>query len=254
MRLWQIRPRTVLRVTLVLFTTVIPLLAFPLASTRFVFWIRTQVGSQYYVEQSYLGDAAFWLCVGMMGVLPAGWVLFRPQARLWWLGLPVLVSLFMIWYPYAKDSIYHPLGISPSPGILAARYVQQQLGQVRGEIQSAADSGMSWRCLSGTMPTQSLYSHRGAALFYQRVCVDADQPMDLLLSSSPPGTIFIATTPGEPTVRLFATVLPQEMSDTASWLQSSFGRPGSFVLSLSASGTVRHLSPTSAPRGRTEYP
>jgi len=114
------------------------------------------------------------------------------------------------------------------------------------------ESETPWSCVSGRMPTQSLYSHRGAPLFYQQVCVDADQPLDSLLSSSAPGTIYIATKLGEPTIRLFATVLPTDMSDTTSWLQSRVGYPGSFVLSVPASGTVN--SSKSAPQGDTKSP
>ncbi len=246
---WRSRLQTVLRKPLVLFTTVLPLLAIVIAGARFVTWTRTQFGSHYYIEHSYLGDVAFWLCIGMIGVLPAGWVLFRPQARLWWLGLPALVSLFMFIYPNAKYSGIHLTGMSLPPEILAARHVQHQLSQVRTEIQQVVESGMPWRCMSGPMPTQSLYRHQGAPLSYQRVCVDADQPMESLLSSSAPGTIYIATKPGKPTIRLFATVLPRDMSDTASWLQSSFGHPGSFVLSLPTSGAVSSPSPKSSTLG-----
>jgi hypothetical protein len=246
------RLQPILRNTLVLSTTVLPLLAFVMAGRRFVTWIRTQFGSQFYIEHSYLGDVAFWLCLGMIGVLPSGWLLFRPQARVWWLGLPALVSLFMFIYPNAKYSDTHLFGMSLPPEILAARHVQHQLSQVRAEILQAVESGMPWRCISGPMPTQSLYRHQGAPLSYQRVCVDADQPMESLLSSSAPGTIYIAAKPGKPTIRLFATVLPRDMSDTASWLWSSFGRPGSFVLSLPTSGADSSPSSKSSTLGGTK--
>lgn len=241
MKPWHNRFPKVLRVTRVLFTTVLPMLAIVFAGARFVMWIRTYVGSQYYVEHSYLGDVAFWLCVGMIGVLPSGWVLFRPQAHPRWLILPALVSLFVVIYPGFKtrQDIYPLSFMSLPPEILAARYVQHQLVEeerlVRAAIEHAAESGTPWRCISGVIPTHSLYRQWGEPLFYQRECVDAAQPMESLLSSSAPGTIYIASSPRNPTIRLFATVLPRDLSDTASWLQSSFGRPSSFVLSSPAS-------------------
>jgi len=224
MRLWTIRPTTVLRVTLALLTSVFPLVALASAGMIFLTWIRIHAGNDYYVEHSYLDDAMFWMPIGLMGVLPVGWVLFRPQARLWWLALPALASLFVIAYPkFAPPHPYHR----------AVHEVYRQLVHVRDEFQQIAQPGKPWRCKSGPMATLSPYSQKGERLSYHQVCVTADQPMQSLLPSSAPGTIYVGISPGEQTIWLFATVLPQNMSATASWLQDPSGNPVLFVLSSS---------------------
>jgi len=222
MRSWFIRPKTVLRVTLALITSVFPLVALASAGMIFLTWIRTYAGTDYYVEHSYLGEAMFWLPIGLIGVLPAGWVLFRPHGSLWWLALPALASLFVIVYPkFAPPLPYHR----------AVNEVYRQLLQVREEFEQIAKPGKAWRCTSGPMPTLSPYSQKGERLFYHQVCVTAKQPMESLLQSSAPGTVYVGISPGEQTLWLFATVLPKNMSDTVSWLQDPSGMPVFFVVS-----------------------
>lgn len=53
----------------------------------------------YYVEYWSLRIAGWFLLVGMIGVLPDGRVLFQRQARLRWLWIPTLASLFLFLYP-----------------------------------------------------------------------------------------------------------------------------------------------------------
>jgi len=223
-RPWTIRFTTALRPALALLTAIFPLVVLTSGGMIFLTWIRVYAGNDYYVEHAYLGEAMFWLPVGLLGVLPAGWVLFRPQASLWWLVLPVLISGFVIGYPHFAP---------PLPYHRAVHEVYQQLVHVRDEFQQVAKPGTPWPCRSGPLPTLSPYSQKGARLFFHQVCVTAKQPMDSLLSSSPPGTIYVGISPGEQTIWLFATVLPQNMSATVSWLQDPTGQPVMFVLSSS---------------------
>jgi len=223
-RSWTIRLKTVPRVTLTLLTFVFPLGVLVSAGMMFLTWIRIHTSNDYYVEHFYLGDAMFWMLIGLVGVLPAGWVLFRPRSRLWWLVLPALASVFVIVYPkFAPPLPYHR----------AVHEVYRQLVHVRDEFQQRAKPGKPWRCSSQPMPTLSPYSQKGERLFYNQVCVTAGQPMDSLLPSSAPGTIYVGISPGEQTIWLFATVLPQNISDTVSWLQDPVGKPVFFVLSSS---------------------
>ena len=219
----RIRLQRVLRITLALISTAFPLLAIAAAGMDLLTWIRIHRGSQYYVDHGYLGEAVSWVLVGMIGVLPAGRVLLQPQARLLWLWLPTLVSLSMIMYPKFA---------SPLPYERAGDEVHSQLSQVYDEFRQAAGQGKSWRCASGPTTTLSPYGRTGERLPYQRVCVTADRPMGSLLPSSAPGTIYIATSPDEQTIWLFATVLPHNTSDTASWLRERTGEPVLLTLSL----------------------
>ncbi len=220
---WYSRPHTVLRVTLALVTTAFPLLAIAAAGMDLLTWIRIHRGSQYYVDHGYLGEAGWWLLLGMSGVLPTGRVLFQPQARLRWLWLPALVSLSMIVYPKFA---------SPLPYERAGDEVHSQLSQLYDELRHTAEQGKPWHCASGPIATLSPYGRTGERLSYQRRCVTADNPMGSLLPSSAPGTIYIATSPDEQTIWLFATVLPYNVSDTVSWLRERTGEPVLLTLSL----------------------
>ena len=85
---WPIRPQPLLRVTLALISIVFPLLAIAIGAADLLSWIRSYRGNQYYyVEYWSLEHARWFLLVGIIGVFPSGWVLFRPQARLRWLWL-----------------------------------------------------------------------------------------------------------------------------------------------------------------------
>jgi len=219
---WTIRFAAVLRRTLALLSGIFPLIVLASGGMIFLTWIRVHAGNDYYVEHAYLGEAMLWLLLGLLGALPAGWVLFRPHARLWWLVLPALISGFVIGYPHFA---------SPLPYHRAVREVYQQLVHVRDEFEQIAKPGTPWPCRSGPLPTLSPYSRNGERLFYDQVCVTGKQPMDSLLSSSAPGTIYVGISPGEQTIWLFATVLPQNISATVTWLQDPTGQPVMFVLS-----------------------
>lgn len=237
-----IRPRTILRVTLALVTTVFPLLSIVLGGTEFLSWIQVYFGTQdYYVDHWSLRSATWFLLVGMLGMLPAVRVLFQRQARLWWLWLSMLVPLFNIVYiNFLLFGHGHGHG-SVFSGDYAANVVHVRLAQLAGEVRQATEQGKPWHCASGPTTTLSPYNRAGERLFYQQVCVAADHPTEeSLLASSAPGTIYIATSPDEKVVWLMATVLPGSKSHTVRWLRGSSGKP--FVLtdfSLSEWGHMR---------------
>jgi hypothetical protein len=158
--------------------------------------------------------------VGIIGVFPSGWVLFRPQARLRWLWLSTLVPLFLIWYPNMIT-----LGGGGFAHVIAHKQVQHQLTQFAGELRQTTKEGQPWHCTSEPTTTLSPYSRAGERLFYQRVCVAADRPRASLLASSAPGTIYITTSPDEKVAWLMATVLPHNASDTVHWLRDRNGEP-----------------------------
>jgi hypothetical protein len=218
---WSIRSQTVLRVTLALVTTMLPLLLIVGGGAELLRWFQVHQGNQYYyLEYWTLKDAKWFLLVGMIGMLPAGLVLFRRQARLRWLWLSLLVPLFMIWYPnmitFEGGGIAH---------VSAHRQVRHQLARFAIELRHATEQGNPWHCTSEPTTTLSPYGRAGERLFYQRVCVAADRPRASLLASSAPGTIYIATSPDEKVAWLMATVLPQNSSETVHWLQDRNGEP-----------------------------
>ena len=218
---WPIRPQPLLRVTLALISIVFPLLAIAIGAADLLSWIRYYRGNQYYyVEYWSLEHARWFLLVGIIGVFPSGWVLFRPQARLRWLWLSTLVPLFLIWYPNMIT-----LGGGGFAHVTAHKQVQHQLTQFAGELRQTTKEGQPWHCTSEPTTTLSPYSRAGERLFYQRVCVAADRPRASLLASSAPGTIYITTSPDEKVAWLMATVLPHNASDTVHWLRDRNGEP-----------------------------
>ena len=226
---WHIKPQAVLRVTLALITTAFPLLAIAVGGADLLTWIRIGRDNQYYVDHWYLWDAGWWLLVGMIGVLPTVWVVCQPQARLRWLWLPVLVSLFMILYP---GMIKYAVIASPEPHEHARHEVRHQLSELYVELKHATEQGRPWRCVSGPTTMLSPYSRAGERLAYQQVCVAADRPTESLLASSAPGTIYIVTSSSEKIVSLMATVLSQNVGDTVSWLGERTGKPVRLTFSL----------------------
>ena len=216
----SIRPQTVLRavlrVTLVLVTTAYPLLAIVIGGEGLLTWTFLPRGYEhYYVDHWSLRHAGWWLLVGMIGLLPTGWVLFQPQASLRWLSLPTLVSLVLIIYPSAN----------PSADERARYQVFDELSRFAVEVRQAAEQGKPWHCTSGPTTTLSPYSRAGERLFYQRVCVAANRPTASLLASSAPGTIYIATGPDEQVVWLRATALPSNATNIVRWLRVRSGEP-----------------------------
>lgn len=232
---WSIRPQTVLRavlrVTLALVTTAFPLLAIFVGGADLLTWAFLPRGYEhYYVDHWSLRNAAWWLLVGMIGLLPTGRVLFQPQASLGWLSLPTLVSLVLIIYPSAN----------PSADQRARNQVFDQLSQFAVEVRQAAEQGKPWHCISGPTTTLSPYSRAGERLFYQRVCVAANRPAASLLASSAPGTIYIATGPDEQVVWLRATALPSNATNIVRWLRVRSGEPLVLAGELSLSEEKDH--------------
>ena len=206
-----------------LITTAFLLLAIAFGGAELLTWIRGHRGNQYYyVEYWSLGEAGWWWLVGMIGVLPTGRVVFQPQARLRWLWLPVLVSLFMILYP---GMISYVVIASPFSYQIARYQVRGQLSDLYVQLRHATEQGQLWHCASRPTTTLSPYSRAGERLFYQRVVVVADRPTASLLASSAPDTIYIAASPDEKVVWLMATILSRNASDTVSWLRGRSGEP-----------------------------
>jgi hypothetical protein len=224
---WLTRPRRspqVLRVILALISIVLPLQAIAMGGEEILLWIRYDHSNQYYyVEHWGLGHAKVFLLMGIIGLLTAGWVLFRRQASGQWLWLSMLVSLFLIWYPNWITFDGHYSGVFS--GQSAEKRVRMSFRMFASEVRQAAEQGKPWHCTSGPTTTLSPYSRAGEQLFYQRVCVAADRPAASLLTSSRPGTIYIATGPDEKVVWLMATVLPRSASDTVMWVRGLSGEP-----------------------------
>lgn len=201
---------TLLRITLGFVTATVPLLAIVVGGADLLTGVFLPHDYEYYsVDPWSLANAGWWLLIGMMGLLPCGWVLLRSQARLQWLGLPTILSLFVLLYP----------GADPSANERAGDQVLTHLEQVAGEVRQATEQAKLWRCASGPSTTLSPYRRAGERLFYQRVCVKAQQPTASLLASSAPGMIYIATSPNEQVVWLRATVLPSPATNIVRWLR-----------------------------------
>ena len=224
---WLTRPirlHPLLRVILALISIVFPLQAIATGGEEILLWIRYDHSDQYYyVEPWSLYHANWFLWMGIIGMLPAGLVIFKRQASLRWLWLSLLVLLFLIWYPTTSrfDGRYS----GSFSGESAEHRVFYDLRFFAGEVGQAAEQGKPWHCTSGPTTKLSPYSRAGEHLFYQRVCVAADRPAASLLASSAPGTIYIATSPDEQVVWLRATVLPRSASDTVMWLRNGRGEP-----------------------------
>ena len=59
----------------------------------------------------------------------------------------------------------------------------------------------------------------------------ANRPTESLLTSSAPGTIYVATGPGEQIVSLMTPVLSHDVDDTGSWLRDRSGQPARLTFS-----------------------
>ncbi len=221
MRRWPIRFQLPIRRTLALLTASLPLVALGMGGVNLLTWIRIQQGNLYYVEGTYLSDAAWWGLIGLSGVLPAGWVLCKPRVHLRWLWLPIFISIVVLLYPGATT---YEL-ISAVPHVRARNQVYHQVRQLSSELRQALNKGYAWPCFSEGGTMLSPYSRAGARLASQRICVTTDRPLDSLLPASPPGSLYIITRPGEPGVRLRGTVLSRNVDATPIWLENFRGDP-----------------------------
>ncbi len=225
MALWFMRFRTFVRIALTLLSVGFPLIGLAMACVMLYRWIHVPPGDVYYVEQDYFGDAVLWGVLSLGSLLAAGRVLFVREARLRWLWLPIAMSFAMMMVPIQG---YHPMFPSlDGPGRsyrVSLSSVRNELTSLYNDVTPAVERGEAPPCVSGPTDRVSPYSRAGIRLVYQRVCVTTDLPLDSLLASSAPGTLYVIMRPGDPTVRFRGTVLPTNEAATASWAPAFFGR------------------------------
>ena len=221
------RRRPLLRIILALLTAGFPLLALASATMDLVTTIRAYLSDLYYVDHNYSADAIWKGLIGLSGLLPAGRVAFRHNARLHWLWFPLCASVFIFVYP---SVVTYGTGLSQVPHAIAARMVHHQLSFVYSEMKQAVESGQPTSCVSGPTAILSPYSKAGTRLSYQRICLMTDESLDSLLASSAPGTLYIVTRPRDASVKLMATALTWNISPTATWLRTRGGERVEFTL------------------------
>ena len=184
--------------------------------------------------------------LSVVSLLAAGRVLFVRDARLHWLWLPMALSFAMLMMPFeVAYQVHHPMFQSlDGPGRsyrVSLSSVHNELTSFYYDLKPAVERGAAPPCVSGPTERVSPYSRAGVRLVYQRVCVTTNLPLDSLLASSAPGTLYVIMRPGDPTIRLRATVLPTNEAATASWASAFFGR-GPMELTIST-----QLEPRSSP-------
>ena len=254
MALWFMRLRTCLRIVLALLSTVGPLLGLLVAYVMIRDWIKIPQGDVYYVEHDYLGDAAWWGLLGLGTLLAAGRVLFIREARLRWLWLPIAMSFVTIMMVPQQMWLHHP----PFPrldGLNQAQRVgnsvRSQLLSLHSDLKAAVERGEPPLCTSGPTSVVSPYFRAGVQLTYQQVCLATDLPLETLLASSAPGTLYIITRPGDPTIRLYATVLERNVDTRSEWLRPRF-RIDPMELTISPQPASKS-NPTSSSRPRSRF-
>ncbi len=225
MALWLMRLRTFLRMVLALLSMVGPLLGLGVAYIMLRDWTQVPQGEVYYVEHDYLGDAAWWGLLSLGTLLAAGRVLFIREARLRWLWLPIAMSFVIMLVP--NQSLQHHPAFPRIDGLNMAQRVSNpvraQLSSLHSDLKMAVERGETLCCVSGPTSIVSPYFRAGVPLTYQHVCLTTDLPFDGLLASSAPGTLYVVTRPGDPTIRLRATVLERNVDTTSVWLRPRFG-------------------------------
>ena len=255
MALWFMRLRTFLRIVLALLSMVGPLLGLGVAYIMLRDWIQVPQGDVYYVEHDYLGDAAWWGLLSLGTLLAAGRVLFIRDARLRWLWLPIAMSFVMILVPN-QSLQQHPAfprieGLNKAQRV--SNSVRSQLSSLHADLKMAVERGETRPCASGPTSLVSPYFRAGVRLTYQHVCLTTDLPFDALLTSSAPGTLYVVTRPGDPTIRLRATVLERNVDTTTGWLWSPLGTdPMELTISTQPEPTSNQLiqeraAPVSSP-------
>lgn len=243
MALWFMRFRTFVRIVLTLLSVGFPLLGLAVACAMLYRWIQVPPGDVYYVEHDYLPDAVLWGVLSLGSLLAAGRVLFVREARLRWLWLPITMSFVMIMVPnQGRHAVFPSLDGPGRSYRISLSSVHNELTSLYYDLQPAVERGEAPPCVSGPTDRVSPYSRAGVRLVYQRVCVTTDLPLDSLLASSAPGTLYVIMRPGDPTVRLRATVLPRNEAATPSWASAFFGR-GPMELTISPQAEPRANPP-----------
>jgi len=243
MALWFMRLRTFLRIVLTLLSVGFPLLGLAVACTSLYRWIQVPPSDVYYVEYDYFGDAVLWGVLSLGSLLAAGRVLFVRDARLRWLWFPIAMSFIMIMVPnQGHHSMFQSLDGPGRSYRGSLSSVHNELTSLYYDLQPAVERGEASPCVSGPTDRVSPYSRAGVRLVYQRVCVTTDLQLDSLLASSAPGTLYVIMRPGDPTIRLRATVLPANQAATASWAPPLFGSdPMELTISTQPEPTSRQL-------------
>lgn len=225
---WFMRFRTFMRVVFALLSVGLPLMGF--LSTCVMLYHRTQVppNDVYYVEYDIGSDVVWFVLLNFCSLLAAGRVLFVRHARLYWLWFPMAMSFLVIIVPNQfQYHIHDPLFPSfeePWRSLRVSRSaVRRELSSLHDDLKQAFDQGEQPPCVSGPTDRVSPYYRAGARLVYQRVCVITDVPLDSLLASSAPGTLYVMRRPGDPTIRLRATVLQTNQTTTISWAPDIYG-------------------------------
>jgi hypothetical protein len=225
MALWFMRLRTFLRMVLALLSMVGPLLGLGVAYIMLRDWTQVPRGDVYSVEHDYLGDAAWWGLLSLGTLLAAGRVLFIREARLRWLWLPIAMSFIIVLVPNQSLQQHpaFPRIDGPNTAQRVSNPVRSQLSSLHSELKLAVERGETRLCVSGPTSIASPYFRAGVRLTYQHVCLTTDLPFDGLLASSAPGTLYVVTRPGDPTIRLRATVLERNVDTASKWLRPRFG-------------------------------
>lgn len=228
MALWFMRFRTFMRVVFTLLSMVFPLWGLLWACGMLYRWMQIPPDDVYYVEYDFGGDIVWWVLLNLCSILAAGRVLFVRHARLHWLWLPFAMVFLLIFVPnqFARQA-HHPLFPSleaPSRSLRVSRSdVRRELSSLYDDLKPALERGETPPCVSGPTDRVSPYYRAGVPLVYQRVCVTTDVPLDSLLASSAPGTLYVMRRPGDPTIRLRATVLRTNQTTTTSWVPDFYG-------------------------------
>lgn len=222
------RFRTFMRVVFALLSMGFPLLGLLATCGMLYHWMQIPPNDVYYVEYDFDGDIVWWVLLNLCSTLAAGRVLFVRHARLHWLWLPFAMTFVGIAVPNQfAHHVHHPLFPSFEEPWRSLRVshssVRRELSSLHDDLKLALEQGDTPPCVSGPTGRVSPYYRAGVRLVYQRVCVMTDVPLDSLLVSSAPGTLYVMRRPGDPTIRLRATVLRTNQTTTASWAPAFYG-------------------------------
>ncbi|MDH5666834.1 MAG: hypothetical protein OEY86_02335 [Nitrospira sp.] len=225
---WFTQFRTFMRIFFALLSMVFPLWGLLLASGMLYRLMQSPPNDVYYVKYDFGDDIVWWVVLSLCGILAAGRVLFVRHARLHWLWFPFAMLFLLIFVPNQfHHHVHHPLFPSfeePWRSLRVSRSaVSRELSSLYYDMKPAIERGDMPPCVSGPTDRVSPYHRAGVPLVYQQVCVTTDVPLDSLLASSAPGTLYIMRRPGDPTIRLRATVLGTNQTTTISWAPAFYG-------------------------------